>query len=512
MTDVYIDNFWSKMLVASKGINKIPTEYLKQAFNCRSTWAWITGRRGKELLTNSTLWTNNKWGFELGGTLYQITNSKVYSINLSDGVQTEIDDLWYDARTDVLVYGTNFAIIVSEWQALQVFDGISLTTPISVPWWDTWGIIEFINSNKWYTLYAINNILHISRPILNSNPEFAYDYIGAWSQEITYKTKIVGLKTTLNWVYIFTQDGRVEFIWSESLQDIAWSPAFISTLLGIWWEPVNNRSITASGDQLFYITKNRKINTVNYIPWTDKTAIGKLSSAPVIWVDELLKWIDSNQPSWEAFYNENDETIQFHVRTNNFQFNNVVLVYDIINTSWAVDTWKRYNYMVKFWPDYYWFSDLNSSIYKDDVWLSDAWVAIPFKIRTQTVNYGSVREKLFWGAIIAWGIWEQTTLTYQVLVDQQSVLREDISWTTAWIWSLWETWGEAIWEEPIWGEIDFVSTIQPFERLWDEWRIYQHWTSVEIEITSISQIQDFIIDMLWMRVEQTENIDIENKF
>lgn len=621
MEDKYIEGFWSKMLVASKGINKIPTEYLAQAFNCRCTWAWIIPRKWKELLTNSTIWTNNKWWFVLNWMLYQITNSNIYRINLEDWTQTLIDSLWYNERTDILTYqfskgsfttmwnevlsystpsdytlfyakydapnkrlllldsdqklrqqvtfsndntgrplpavevlsswttgylwgwtwfntwssyilldwqyasilvgswspspqlnvnvwyydSAEIAIIASEDRDLSIFDWESITTTVSES--NSW-IIEYARG---YSFLASANILKISRPITVTNPEYAYDFSWTWSQQITYQTNITWLKATLNWIYIFTKD-TVEFLWANSLQNVAWSATFISTPLWVGWEPVNNRAIAASWDQIFYMTKNRQINTVNYIWWTDKTSIWELSSQPVIWIDELLKTIDNNQPTAEAFFNQNDDTIQFHLRTNNYQFNNIALVYDMINKSWAVDTGKKYNYIVKDWPDYYWFSDLNSSIFKDDVWFSDDGVAIPFKIKTQAMNYWSIREKLFWWMLIAWWIWLLSELKIQVYVDKQSVFSDTIEGNRLFISSLWEVWWDSIWEEPVWWEQDYISELQPFEKIADEWRIYEMWTRVEVEISSISQIQDYIIDTLWLRVEYTNFTDIKNKF
>lgn len=513
MTDVYIEKFGTKLFAASKSVNKIPTEYLKQAFNARIFDWGIGPRKWKELLTNSTLWTNNKGGFVLNNTLYQITNSKIYAIDLNDWTQDEIADLWYDTRTDVLVYGDNFAIITSEWQPMKVFDWTAtLITPWTVPTWDTGGIIEFINANEWYTLYAVNNILYISRPITPANPEYAYDYTWSGAQNITYKAKIVSLKVSLSWVFIFTEDWRVEFIGSDALQDIAWSPTFLSKSIGKWWVPVNNRSVAASWDQIFYLTKNRIWNSINYLSWTDQTVVGKLSSIPVVGIDELLKTIDIEQPNAESFYNENDNTIQVHVRTQNSQFNNVTLIYDLINQTFSIDTGKKYNYIVPFSSDYYGFSDLNSNIYKDDTWFSDAGEAIPFKIRTQDMNYGSIRQKYFGGIITAWAIGAQSELTYRVFIDKESVFRESITWNRLWISGIWEIWGTSIWEQPIAWPTQYISELTPFERLGDEWRIYEAWTRAEIEISSVSQIQDFIIDMLGLRVEQTMNVDIGSKF
>lgn len=84
-----IKKFGTKMMVSTKAVNTIPDHYLSYARNARIYDGGIGPRRGKELLTNSTLGTNNKGGFVMGGNLYQIANSKIYQINETTGVQTE---------------------------------------------------------------------------------------------------------------------------------------------------------------------------------------------------------------------------------------------------------------------------------------------------------------------------------------------------------------------------------------------------------------------------------------
>lgn len=78
----------------------------------------------------------------MNNKLYQIANSKIYEVNTTTGVQTEKATLGYDAVTDILVYGTNIAIITSAGQAVKVFDGTNVTTPVTVPATNT-GFIEY---------------------------------------------------------------------------------------------------------------------------------------------------------------------------------------------------------------------------------------------------------------------------------------------------------------------------------------------------------------------------------
>ena len=508
MKDIFIEKFWTKLMVASKSVNKIPTEYMKYSQNARIFDWWIWPRKWKRLIINSTLWTKNQGAFELNSKLYQVTNSKIYEIDTVNETQTEIDDLWYDERVDVLVYNSQYAIIASEWEILQVFDWTTITTPATVPAWDTGGILEY---TRWYSFYWIWNILYISRPITAANPEYGYDFTGAWSQNISFDSKITGLKGTMNWLYIFTED-KVEFIWANSLQNVAWAAAFISTPLWFGWEPVNNLCIAASWEKIFYITKNLQVNTINYIQWTDSPTIWQISNRPVISIKEFLNTISPEQPSAFAFYNKNDEIIEFHVRENNSLFDNKVLVYDIPNDTWNIDIWKNYNYVVKFWYENYWFSDINSNIYKDNEWYNDAWTSIKFLLRTQNMNQWAIRQKLYWWLLTAWWVWTQTELKYKVLVDNQSVFTDSITWNINNIDSLWEIGGETIWWEPIWWELNYISEITPFDRIADEWRIWNSGKRIQIEISSNSQIQDFIIDVLWIRAKQTSHTDISSKW
>jgi len=575
MKDINIAKFGQKLMVSSQSINKIPEEYLKLAQNARIYDWWIWPAKWKQLVVSSTLWTNNKGAFFLNWVMYQITNSNIYSVIA--GVQTSIVSLWYDVRTDILVYWKDFAIIVAEWEKLKVFDGtdiffIQMINYINEVWainiWDTivwgtswaswevlsndgiedilyikvtndiafvliedlevltvkkaevWSILNetpnldnswIIEYTRWFSFITKDNILYISRPITAANPEYAYDFTWTWSENITFDSNITGLQATMSWIYIFTED-TVEYIGANSLQNVAWSATFISTPLWSGWEPVNNTCITSSWDKIFYITKNQEVRTINYIPWTSDPTIWELSAQPVIWIKELLNDIAIIQPTAFAFENSNDNTIHFHIRTKKAWFNDITLVYDMINTTWAIDKGRNYNYIINTANEYYGFSDINSSIYQDDIWTSMAWSPIPFRIITQELNQWTILQKRYWWLFTAWAIWAITSLTYIARIDWWWVFEEVISWTTAWIEWLWEIWGATIWWEPLWGDLLLDIPRQPFDRIADEGRIYQDGKRIQIEIRSASLIQDFIIDILWIRAEKTIHSDISDKF
>ena len=143
--------FWRRLMVAAKSINNIPDEYLSYARNARIYDWGIWPRKGKEILTNSVLWTNNKGWFTMWGNLYQIANSKIYLVDQTTWVQTEKATLGYDAMTDILVYN-NVALIVSPQQPMKVFNGYSATTVATVPIRTLWTATVTIASPAVITL------------------------------------------------------------------------------------------------------------------------------------------------------------------------------------------------------------------------------------------------------------------------------------------------------------------------------------------------------------------------
>ena len=432
-----------------------------------------------------TAWSPWSWGTQalwMSGT-----------INLSS---------WYYVITQ-----GNKALIASSWQQLQVFDGSSLFIPTTQPWSDS-GFLEYCRG---YSFLASGNVLYISKPITATSPENAYNFTDSWSQNITFDTTISGLKGTLDWLYVFTEN-QVHLIDANSLQNVAWSATFISRPLGDGSAPLNNLCIAASGNKIFYITKSLHVNTINYIQYTSDSTIWELSARPVIGIKEFLNTVSTTQPTAFAFYNGKDKTIQMHIRPNGVGFNQYCLVYDLVNDTWNVDTGKNYNYVAKNWDTIYGFSDVNTSIYQDDTGFSDAWTPIDFHIKTQSLNQGTINQKIYHGFMVAGGIWNLSELEFIVNVDDQSIFQDTVSGLTNPLPDIGEIWWGAIWDDLIWWNLVYDSVLTPFDRVADEGRIYTSWKRIQIEILCQSQIQDFILDLLWIVAEGTWFTDISDKF
>lgn len=595
-------------MVASKAVNTIPYEYLKYAQNLRIYDGGIWPRLGFQALYESNEW-ENRWGFSLNGLLYQIEGGKVWKLE-NDGTRTDIADVWYDGRADVLVYQntrgeftvnatqtitwdssanwpvnywhninneqllgtlytstdsfnydelfstditgfalpaikflqtgtttflkswspvvvesdwiiatqgqyvrsdgtqtsgtfdiqlgryttTQTAIIASDWQELKIFDGENITS-VTI---DNSGLIEYTAGRSWITN---SNILLASRPITLTNPEYAYDFAGTGSYQIVYDSEIGWLKATLSGLYIFTQK-NVEYISDGQTVN------GLSIPLWEWGNPINNLCIVAAWEKIFYITKKLEIETVNYVSGINDAQVGKLSNQKLVNIREYLQNLDTEQPTAFAFNNKNENTVQFFLREIGADFNNVCIVYDIVNDTWNIDKGRYFNYVVENNDIYYGYSDITASVYRDYIGFNDNGARITTIGKTQSMSYNSPMQKLFWGFNIQGAISSLSSVDFIVCIDEQEVFRDTLQETEildAWIGS------KAIWEVDIWWESTQDERV-PFIREADHGRIWLYWDRIQVEWQSDNDIQDYLLDSLWIKLEMVQNINIENKF
>lgn len=115
-----------------------------------------------------------------------------------------------------------------------------------------------------------------------------------------------------------------------------------------------------------------------------------------------------------------------HIRSVGSPFNDYVLIYDLINDTWNIDTEKNYNYVTKFAEKHYGFSDVNSSIYLDDTGFSDAGMPIEFRIDTQNINQGTPMQKIYGGLWVMGGIGLLSSVQVSASIDSNPVFQDVI--------------------------------------------------------------------------------------
>lgn len=490
----YIKEVFTSLWTHSFTYNYSPDKLTKLTYSALNTLTFSKNTVPYD--STQTITTSNTWYYRPS---IKILSTSTQTFDWWSGeVVTwwRVLELWETAYSSTLNWTTNwtvnievwyyttqnlsYAVIWMYWKYIYVFDWTTVTEIKAVPE-NSW-ILEY---TRWFSFLTWWNTLYISSPITRTNPEYWYDFTGSWSQNIVFNKEILWLKGTMTGLYIFT-DNQIQYLWANSLQNVSWSATFISQPLWDSSWPINNTCITASWDKIFYLSKNMQIQTVNYIWWTDWTSIWELSAKPVVWIKKLLDTFDPSQPTAFAFYNENDKTIQFHLRNLWSTVNDKVLIYDLINDTWWIDTNKGYNYVVRLENQYYWFLDANSSIYKDDIWTNDNWSAIDFEIKT---NHNiSTNQSMFGWFYLKWWIAQDTNLTIKASIGWDEVFNNTI----------------------LWASYPLSTWLNAFDKRATQSQIYRLWQRIEYTITSTSTNAKFILDSLWTTAEPTNFVDSNN--
>ena len=114
--------FGKKLMVASKAVNTIPDMYMSYSRNARIYDGGIWPRRGKQLLTESTIGTTNKGWFTMAGNLYQIAWGTIYQVDKTTWVQLPRASIGHDSVTDIVTYAFPKGSFTSLWTQSHHYD------------------------------------------------------------------------------------------------------------------------------------------------------------------------------------------------------------------------------------------------------------------------------------------------------------------------------------------------------------------------------------------------------
>lgn len=515
--DIDIKKWGEKLLCNSISRNKIPAEYLSVSKNARVVDKCVTKRLGTK--------TKATWG-DITGAIQWITynnqplvvmGGKLYKIDETTRVKT---DLWSIGSTDkvnMLTYGKYTLIFTGIWYP-RVYDGVTLTqtTIANCP-----NVNPIISEKfQWFTFITGNtadtdNILYISRPITPTNPEYAYDWVGANSEQITYDSKILGLVSSMNRLIIFTET-RIEYIGKDSLQTIWWTATLVSTPIGNWWQLASWASVMAGGDTVMYLTKNNTINTLFYAQWTVEPIIWDLTDDVSFTITQYLKRLDTDQSNSFWYYDDTRKEFHWFLREINVPYNNTVLIYDIGNSTRTTDTKKFFNDVVVAGNKVYAWSAINCSIKEVNVWYNDDEAPIEFEIEDTDVMLGTLREKMFQWRQTSWGVNKYTKLEFTTIIDDSNASKTTVNgadyfsneelMSYSWIWDT-EIWGDAIWWLTEWNNWE----IRQFDKTLDHWYIYKRGTRIRRNIIENQLNSYFYLDYYVLFADTTGNLELNDK-
>jgi len=369
---------------------------------------------------------------------------------------------------------------------------------------------------SWFTVIAGNtpdtfNNIYFSRPVTPTNPERAYDWTWTGSEKRNMQSKVLGMVSSLNNLFIFTSD-TIEYTNKDSLSTLWGTFSFYSSPIGEGDQLLNYRCTTTANDRAFYITKDMTWKTLNYIPWTIDPAIGSLSDRPLVSIKNLLQ-NKLSEDQEDSFMVRKDDLIFWYGKSLGSTIIDIAVIYDITNDVFLVDDNIYYSCMTKFNWLYYGWSYLNWNIIQDNVNYDDDNLLTPFRYKTVVINFWNpVKRKLLKWRELAGELNRETKLQINTSIDNNSVSSSTINGE----YYLKDISGLGIGWVPIGGspigwDIIITDILSPFEKVSDDGNINLKGKSVLLEIINTGIGWRFYLDFLAFILTPIWNYTLSDK-
>ncbi len=545
-------NYWKHIIILT-GVGK-PWIYngvsLFQLGNDSYQPAYLTGKDKptKEIAKRKSV-TDWEFKISIDWTDYDITWLDFSNVASLDEV-CDVIQAWIRNETswqEIVRFNDKNVFVISSWNITDASE-ISKTSKIS--WWTgtdisgessekyldmkNWEITEKVNIDApninpiiWATFTGFTfivgntkdtkNVLYISRPITVDNPERCYDWLWDNSEQITFDSNILGLASTMNQLFIFTEN-KIEYIWKDSLQVIGESATLITTPVWDGGKLANYRTAIAAWNRILYLTKTNSINALNYIEWTAEPWIWILSDHPMFRITTYLDELDEDQKDAFGYYDDYTKTAHWFLKTKNSPYNDTILVYDLINETWTTDTRKFFNDAVFHDTKVFAGSALNCDIIQDNIWLNDNDNPIEFEIQDTDISLGTIREKMFGWREISWWLNVLANINIKTLIDDKistdnSIIGLDYA-SQHIIDSLpWEIAGTTVgWTGIGWLPNEIIDEIAQFDKSLDHSYLWKRGKRIKRIITENSYWSDFYLDYYSIIASITWNVELNDKF
>ena len=128
--------------------------------------------------------------------------------------------------------------------------------------------------------------------------------------------------------------------------------------------------------------------------------------------------ISSDQTSSFAYFNARDNIVKWHVQYDGATFNNLVIIYDIKNDVFLIDSGKTFYDGCMFMGDPYCVSNLTGGAYKDDEGTTDNGQPIRIEYITKKFSFGDPKLiTQFWETRLWLATNPLARITQEIYVD-----------------------------------------------------------------------------------------------
>ena len=434
---------FSKWIVMDKGVHLMPEQYTPYAKNIRIKNATTTKRKGYVRVADGDWTIDSIYGMVsittpatwVQNLLVLWDDWKLYKVNFDNGQTiTEVASTTFNTESYILKYW-KYLFFLNEWyNKWYYFDWTN----------GTYGALT-ITDNAYFRfgevykhcVYLVwgkekSNILYRSRAANRDTPENILNFDDYGSDDLYFKSKIMGLAAIREQLFVFTED-TIEILWEWE----SWGVLTITSVPIAWSnQPVNPRMVVKADDIVFFWTKENQMKSINYMQWVTETVVWDISHRQNLSIRDFIDTLDEDQSTSFWYYNRNEKTVHRHLRQKWEPMPNVVLVYDVSTDSFFIDTNKYFSYVVEHDNKYYASSSFSPLVFEDSEWTTDDWVAIERTRKTALISVGSPDYRKEFRQVNIYGEKnDDVDIMVTVLVD----------WQTAFNGTIQASWGSISW-------------------------------------------------------------------
>ena len=362
-------------------------------------------------------------------------------------------------------------------------------------------------------------------------------------------------------LYIFCQDS-VQYLDRNLLMEYAQNKTLRTLPLASWSRLLSKNLCVAAGNYVFFMCKDRHIRTLWYTQWIYDPQIADITDTQF----GIQKWINDNircdQPYAFAFFNKQDYTVEFHLRSNDSVLeNDITLVRDLQHQQWLIDTGKHFASMENFerdrtasnweiateaygtahvvaggwwpqWPEQFFYQtdskyDTEYSVRHDEITVNP----IEFEYNTVNMALWEIAEyKLFNWVRLTWAInihtgntdeeyqWNKALFEVNVYVDWKQICNKKVNRQ-----QIYDTYQrlqiEVGW--PAIPEFDpndreivdmYNKLLFPIDLVLDQWMVRRKGKRIRVQIKSKTPWADLYLSWLSIRVTPIGHFDLSDKF
>lgn len=536
-----IKNAFSKWMVRWRGRNRIPTSHAWYLENARIHNGSFTNKKWARK-------TYTFWDFVQAIHRYDFENKLLVIAWWSLYANTTlIWAVWWHTGTDAytMIQHGDFVIIYSWQEEPWIYHKTHWLYRTDDAWWyQSWVWIQplwltdgstvqvpdpqFGTSLTWFTIMAGTNtvtkkVLYISHPVTPSEPYRCYDYSipSGWQDYDVWENRymestIIWLVTAGENVYVFCENS-IEIIGRNTAVTTAWITSLSSQKIWVTSRLAYHNLACAVWDKVFFFTKAKKIMTINYTPGIEKPQIDENFSDEIS--DRLDLNIDSVQDYWFAYYDEQEEQVEFHLRSNDaWDAPDVVVIRDLKTMSRLLDKDMAFQYLCRWGSDWettyaaqdeFVYIDNSTATGYENAYDDQAWVrqAITAKWHTTNIAMGNPwAEKMFQWFIVAWAISPNADLVIKCYIDwvlqfTKTIQQSDIASSESSAKDTWDPW-----------TYSSTDTLEPFEYVADQGMLRKKWKRIRISIECSENNARFYVDTLYIDAVATGNFELNDKF